>query len=66
VAKNLNSEQLAYKAGHGVRGVQVRELEMGEKDVQVSTLIRIARALDIRSLDSLLGPMPIEELELDR
>jgi transcriptional regulator with XRE-family HTH domain len=52
--------QLAYRAGGGVRAPQIQNLESGTRDVQLTTLVRIASALGIRSLDSLLGPMPIE------
>ena len=61
--QKLTWAQLAHLAGGGVRGPQIQGLESGDRDVHLTTIIRIASALGIRSLDSLLGPMPIELYE---
>jgi transcriptional regulator with XRE-family HTH domain len=61
--RGLNWNELAKLAGQELRSPQIGELESGNRDVHLTTLIRIAKALDFRSIDSLLGPMPIELLD---
>lgn len=61
VARDLNWNELAVRAG--INGVQVKGLEAGERDPSFSTLIKIATALGLRSLDELLGPLRLEELQ---
>jgi transcriptional regulator with XRE-family HTH domain len=61
--RGLNWAQLATLAGTELSSPQIEGLEAGERDVQLTTLIRIAQALEVRSIDCLLGPMPIENLK---
>lgn len=63
VARGWTYDQLASRAGGGVRGVTVEGIELEARKVQVITLIRIAQALGVRSFDSLLGPMPLDDLD---
>ena len=60
VARDLNWNELAVKAGINRR--QVELLEAGTKDPAVSTIFKLAAALDLRSLDELLGPLRFAEL----
>ena len=59
--QHLTWAQLARLAG--VRSPQVEELEGGTRDAQFTTVIKIASALGIQSIDTLLGPMPIERFK---
>jgi putative transcriptional regulator len=54
----LTRAQLATRAGLNPR--QVEEIETGKRDPSFTTVVRIANALQIRALDELLGPMPLE------
>jgi transcriptional regulator with XRE-family HTH domain len=51
--------QLATKAKINPR--QIARLEAGDLDPQFSTLMKIADALEVSSLDELLGALPLEE-----
>ncbi len=56
--RGWNWNDLARVAG--IRSVQVKGIEEGRRDPGFSTLVRLARALDLRSLDELLGPSHLE------
>jgi transcriptional regulator with XRE-family HTH domain len=57
VATSLTRDQLAKKAGVNVR--QVTEIESGVRDPSFTTVVRIAKALNLSALDELLGPLPL-------
>lgn len=56
VERDWNWSELAGVAG--ISAVQVEGIEACRRDPSFSTLIKIAVALELRSLDELLGPMP--------
>jgi len=49
---------LASRAG--IKSVQVQQIEEGRRDPGFSTLVKLAGALDLRSLDLLLVPAALE------
>lgn len=56
--RDWNWNDLARESG--LRSVQVKGIEEGQRDPEFSTLVRLARALGLRSLDELLGPSQLE------
>lgn len=56
VERDWNWSELAGAAD--VSAVQIEGIEAGRRDPSFSTLIKIAVALELCSLDELLGPMP--------
>ena len=62
VAKGWNWGTLAKEAGPGMRNTQIRAIERGTHNPTFSTLMKLARALDLRSLDELLGELPFSAL----
>ena len=57
----ITRNQLAERAGMNVR--QVRKLEAGDLDPQFfSTVVRLAHALGVHSLDEMVGFLPLEDL----
>jgi transcriptional regulator with XRE-family HTH domain len=58
LAKGWNWYELATQAG--MRSVQVEGIENGQRDPEFSTLVRLARALGLKSLDELLMAAPLE------
>lgn len=56
VAEKWSWTDLANKAN--LRLIQVQEIEAGGRDPAFSTLVKLAVALRLRSLDELLGPLP--------
>jgi hypothetical protein len=58
-----NWNELARRAGPELRSPQIMKLESGDGDMYLTKLIQVAKALDIRSIDCLLGPMPLESLD---
>jgi transcriptional regulator with XRE-family HTH domain len=45
-----------------VNGRQISEIESGKRDPRLSTILKIARALELHSLDELLAPLPLSAL----
>ena len=56
-ALKLTRSQLAGRAGVNQR--QIEEIEAGIRDPQLSTVLKLARALKLAALDELLGPLPL-------
>jgi transcriptional regulator with XRE-family HTH domain len=66
LAKNLTQEELAERAGLGIRTIQ--RLELGKAATQLSGFVRVCRALDLlAALDAMIPEQtvsPIEQLKL--
>jgi hypothetical protein len=60
VERQWNWGQLAQRAGPGVKGVQVQEIEEARRDPGFSTLLQLAAALELGSLDELLRAPVLE------
>lgn len=58
LARGWNWNDLAREAG--VKSVQIRDIERGTRDPGFTTLVRLAKALELSSLDQLLRPAPLE------
>jgi DNA-binding XRE family transcriptional regulator len=50
--------QLATRAAVNLR--QITQIETGERDPHFTTVIKVAKALELHALDELLGPMPFD------
>ena len=60
MAGRFSQRGLAREAGLGID--TVRDLLAGRSDPSLSTLLALADALDLRSIDELLGPLPTESI----
>ena len=51
-----------YELGRhaGLKDVQIQEIEEGRRDPEFTTLVRLAKALELSSLDQLLRAAPLE------
>ena len=56
-SQDWNWIELGKKAK--VHPKQVEQIELGPRDPQFSTLMKIATAFELHSLDELLGPLPL-------
>lgn len=66
-AKGMTQAELAEKAELGSSGqVQIAKFEAKARVPTWDTLIRLARALGCRTVNELLGPMPIKASRLRR
>ncbi len=55
--RDWNWTELANAAG--VSWKQVEEVETGHRDPQFSTVVKLAKALEVHSLDEMLGELPL-------
>lgn len=57
IGKGWNRAQLAEAAG--IHAKQVEGVETGGRDPAFSTVVKLSKALDVRSFDELLGELPL-------
>ena len=58
VARDWNWRDLACAAGMNAK--QVEDVEKGARDPAFTTVVKLANGLGVRSIDELLGPLPLE------
>ena len=58
LSAQMNWADLAAAAG--MNAVQIQSIEEGRRDPQLSSLVSLALALKVHSLDELFGPLPLE------
>lgn len=58
VGRDWNWYEAAAQAD--LKNVQLQEIEEGRRDPEFTTLVRLARAFDLSSLDQLLAPAVLE------
>lgn len=59
-AQHVTLYGLASRAG--LHGTYLRQIEEGTRNPSLEQLVRLAAALEVRTLDELIGPLPLEEV----
>ena len=45
-----------------IHGTYLRQIEEGSRNPSLEQLVRLAAAFDLRSLDELIGPLPLDDV----